>query len=68
MEIVRGADVADTDVEKAEKVLQLINRILSLRPTLFSSVFRSELASAVLDSVHRCESAFREGDEGGRLR
>merc|ERR1712150_111992 len=56
-----GADSVDTD--EAEKALRLVNRFLSLRPVLFASGFRRELANAVQDLTRSCELSFGADNE-----
>eukprot|EP00928_Gymnodinium_smaydae_P020823 TRINITY_DN18051_c1_g2_i1.p1 TRINITY_DN18051_c1_g2~~TRINITY_DN18051_c1_g2_i1.p1 ORF type:complete len:391 (+),score=90.67 TRINITY_DN18051_c1_g2_i1:96-1268(+) len=46
----------EVDVDSAEKALQLLSRLLQLRPMLFGDSFRQELSAAVARIVQRCES------------
>jgi len=61
--LIRGTGATDTDTDKAEKALHLINRILSMRPTLFPTRFRPELMAAVRNALQRCEDAVGKGEE-----
>mmetsp|Transcript_41654 Transcript_41654/g.109984 ORF Transcript_41654/g.109984 Transcript_41654/m.109984 type:complete len:397 (+) Transcript_41654:181-1371(+) len=57
------ADSFDFDIDAAEKALALAGRVLSLRPVLFASGFRSELAAASAAAVRRCRRTDSTSDE-----
>jgi len=61
---VRGlASLGAGDLDAAEKSLQLVARLLAVRPMLFSEGFRIELASAASGAKAGCETSFGVGDE-----
>merc|ERR1719253_771499 len=51
------------DTDAAEKALRLVNRLLSLRPMLFESSFRSDFTEAVARITKECEHVHGVGDE-----
>lgn len=53
----------DFDIDVAEKALRLVNRLLTSRPMLFGSSFRSEFSEAVASATKSCELAHGVGDE-----
>merc|ERR1712151_1203677 len=51
------------DSDGAEKALRLINRLISSRPMLFRSSFKSELSDAAKVASRNCENLHGSGDE-----
>jgi len=56
------AHIRESDTDAAEKAARLVNRIVSLRPLLFSESFRSEFSVAVAEAIRQCEMALGAGE------
>jgi hypothetical protein len=57
------SEQSSPDADAAEKALRLVNRLLSLRPMLFESSFRSDFTQAVAAATRNCEQTHAVGDE-----
>lgn len=53
----------DWDTDTSEKALELVNRVLSLRPMVFGPGFRQALAEASSSAQRSCEKKLGTGDE-----
>eukprot|EP00927_Polykrikos_kofoidii_P062581 TRINITY_DN57398_c0_g1_i1.p1 TRINITY_DN57398_c0_g1~~TRINITY_DN57398_c0_g1_i1.p1 ORF type:complete len:396 (-),score=89.21 TRINITY_DN57398_c0_g1_i1:158-1345(-) len=60
---IRGVGNGSGSTDGAEKALQLVNKLLELRPFLFGPSFRSELEAASTAALHRCEDVHGSGSE-----
>jgi hypothetical protein len=55
--------IGKPDVDHAEKALNVVTRLLSLRPFLFGDGFRAKLADSARTAVGNCERVNSVGDE-----
>jgi hypothetical protein len=56
------AHIRGADTDTAEKAAQLVKRVVSLRPMLFSESFNADFSRAMAEAIAHCEVALGSGE------